>query len=174
MTDGWGQSGPGGWGEPGDGTRPSGGSSGGWGADTPSAGWDSGAGGTGGGDWGGDSRGGDWGGWQSDSGSAFVLPKPASVLPLVVAILCGAIGILLSRFGSATNVIPPVMGWLLCTFGDVLAVAWYQRRDLSAAFDSMNYRPSGAASILRTIALVLAAIGIVANSLAIAHWAATR
>lgn len=173
MTDGWGQSGPGGWGEPGDSTRPPSGGSG-WDAGADSTSWDSGTGSGGWGSGGSSSSSSEWGGWQPNSASAFVLPSPVSVLPLIAAIVCGALGIVLSRFGSATNVAAPIAGWLLCTFGDVLAVAWYQRRDLSAAFDSMNYRPAGSAAVLRTIALILAAIGIVANSLAIAHWAATR
>jgi hypothetical protein len=171
VTDGWGQSGPGGWGEPGDGTRPSGAGPGGWGPGDTSGGW---AAGDGSGSWGAADTSSEWGGWRPDSASAFTLPSPVSVLPLFGGILCGLLGIVLSRFGSATNVIPPIVGWLLCTFGDVLAVAWYQQRDLAAAFDSMNYRPAGGAAALRTVALVLAAIGIVANSVAIAHWAATR
>lgn len=171
MTDGWGQSGPGGWGEPGERTRPASGGAGSWESGAGSPGWDSGGSGGWGGAGGSSSE---WGGWQPEGDSAFALPSPVSVLPLIGAIVCGALGIVLSRFGSATNVVAPIIGWLLCTFGDVLAVAWYQRRDLSAAFDSMNYRPAGSAGVLRTIALVLGAIGIVANSLAIAHWAATR
>jgi hypothetical protein len=150
VTDGWGQSGSHGW-------KPS-----------PAEGWDSGDGG-----WGTAGPSGDWG--AAGAGPyTFTLPKPVSVVPLVVAIVCGVLGIALSRFATPTNIAAPIIGWSLCTVGDVLGVAWYQRRDLSAAFDSMNYRSSPAGPVLRAIALTLAVVGIVANSLAIAHWAATR
>ncbi len=109
-----------------------------------------------------------------DRESAFVLPSPVSVAPLLVGIVLGTVGILLSFLGTATSVAAPVAGWLLCTFGDVLAVAAYQRRDMAAAFGSMNYRSAASAPALRWVALGLAAVGIVANSLAIAQWVATR
>ena len=150
MTDGWGQSASGGWGSPDDGWA-SGGSGG-----STDPGFGS--------------------GWGSGSGprSAFVLPSPVSIAPLLVGIALGTVGILLSFLGTATSVAAPVAGWLLCTFGDVLAVAAYQRRDMAAAFGSMNYRSAASAPALRWVALGLAAVGIVANSLAIAQWVATR
>lgn len=105
---------------------------------------------------------------------AFQVPRPASVLPLIAAIVVGVMGAAMSWLSSPTSVIAPVTGWLLCAVGDVLLVAVFQMRDLRAAAESMAYRPSSASGALRVIALAVAAVGIVLNSMAIAHWVATR
>jgi hypothetical protein len=122
------------------------------------------------------------GGWSSEAGpwggsapsSSFELPRPVSIAPLALGIVAGVLGIALSWFGSPTSVLAPIAGFALCALGTVLAVAYYQTKELNAASASMNYRSAPASRSMRVVALALAATGIVLNSLAIAQWMATR
>ncbi len=151
----------------------------GWGTGDPAqghgasgfgGGWDSGFGDSGFGD----SGFGDSGFGGQAPARPFQVPRPASVVPLLAAIAVGVLGAAMSWLSSPTSVIAPVTGWLLCAVGDVLLVAAFQMRDLRAAAESMAYRPSAASGPLRVLALAVAAVGIVLNSMAIAHWVATR
>lgn len=122
------------------------------------------------------------GSWGTDEGrwgamshvASFELPRPVSVAPLALGMVAGAVGIALSWFGTSTSVFAPVLGFALCAFVDVLAVAYFQKQELNAASASMNYRSAPTSRVMRITALALAAAGIVLNSLAIAQWLATR
>lgn len=117
-------------------------------------------------------------GWGADITAEYQPPAPAPITGLWFALAAAAVGALtglaltfLVDQPNRLTAAMAVVAWLLAGIVPVLALAGYQRVDLRRAA-SIYYRPNPNAAMLRTIVLVIGAIGVALTALHFSEWLA--